>query len=355
MDAWRQRLRAGLIRRWFAQQPPGPPWSWLGAGFAGLVWLRRWTYRRGLLRSHHPGCPVVLVGSILVGGTGKTPLVMRLAELARDQGWRPGIVSRGYGGRVRAPRLVRPDDDPALVGDEPLLLARGAGCPVVVGASRVAAARHLLAHQPCDLIIGDDGIQHYALARDLELVVLDQRGLGNGACLPVGPLREPPSRLAQVDLVVGHGGDDDSSMSLAGDLLRRVDGRGVRSLASLVGQRVHGVAGIGHPPRFFAALQGAGLEVMPHAFPDHHHFVAADLRFDDDLPVLMTEKDAVKCSWLVGERYWYLPVRAVLSPPLEARLCRLLAALRPGGVHPRGQETSGDSGVSGDQGAVDLR
>jgi len=326
LEAGRSRLREALLRRWFAPEPPPSPWRWCGAGFAVLVGWRRRAYQRGWLQCGHPGCPVVLVGSILVGGTGKTPLVLRLVELCRELGWRPGIVSRGYGARARGPRLVALDDDPALVGDEPLLLARNAGCPVVVGTDRAAAARWLRSHGHCDLILGDDGLQHYALARNLELVVLDDRGLGNGACLPAGPLRETPARLHEVDLVIRHG--DDGDMTLLGDALCRVDGDPLsQPLASLRGQWVHAVAGIGHPPRFFAQLARAGLRVIPHPFSDHHRYRPADLAFGDALPVLMTEKDAVKCREFARPMHWYLPVRAVLSPMLEARLRGLLSAL----------------------------
>jgi len=350
-----QRLRAALLARWFRTAPPGIPWRWLGEGFAVLAGWRRRAYQRGWLTRYHPGCPVVLVGSILVGGTGKTPLVLRLAELCRELGRRPGIVSRGHGGRYRGPHRARPDDDPRLVGDEPLLLARRAGCPVVVGRDRAAAARWLRAHHEVDLILGDDGLQHYPLARDLELVVLDERGIGNGACLPVGPLREPPTRLATVDLVVRHGSGEDDAMTLVGDRLWRVDGApDQRPLASLRGERVHAVAGIGHPARFFAGLERAGLRVIPHAFADHHAFGPADLAFGDDLPVLMTEKDAVKCREFARPHHWYLPVRAALSPVLEACLRRLLTDLPSAGERSHGQETTGNPGLSGDQGTADL-
>lgn len=324
-------LRETLLRYWFAPQAPRLPWRWLGQCFAILVSWRRWLYARGVLSSWHPGCPVVVVGSILVGGTGKTPLVQYLASLATGLGWQPGIVSRGYGGQLSTPRLLKVDDDPRDVGDEPLLLRQQSGCPVAVGRQRIVAAR-LLCQVGCNLIIADDGLQHYALRRDVEVVVLDQRGVGNGACLPVGPLREPVSRLQRVDVVVKNGGQGDDAMDLLGEILHRVDGNPETiALEALRGQWVHGVAGIGDPPRFFRCLEAAGLRVIPHGFADHHMFSPADLCFEDGLAVLMTAKDAVKCRVFAQPQYWYLPVRAQLSPALEGYFRSLLQNLKPSG------------------------
>ncbi len=285
--------------------------------------MRRALYRLGVLRSVRIGVPLIVVGNLVAGGSGKTPLVLWLAEFLRARGHRPGIVSRGYGASVsshRGPPLeVGIGSDPALVGDEPLLLARRSGCPVWVAADRVAACRALCARHPeCDVIVLDDGLQHYRLARDLEIAVVDARGFGNGRLFPAGPLREPVSRLASVDAVVCNGasGVQGHAMRLEGGQFLRLDGSGGPVDAAALGaRRVHAVAGIGDPPRFFRHLEGLGLEVIAHPFPDHHAYVAADLEFGEDAPVVMTEKDAVKCALLVAAqpRFWMLPVRAELD------------------------------------------
>jgi tetraacyldisaccharide 4'-kinase len=273
------------------------------------------------------------------------------------------VVLRGYGGSAaqgREPQLVGLDSDPAVVGDEALLLAQRTRVPVVVCRDRVRAARRLL-EQMVDVIVADDGLQHLALARDLELAVIDAaRGLGNGRLLPAGPLREPPARLAQLDAIVINGetaaadstsleGIADGSvaaavltalppeavfrMSLHGDQLWPL-GRGApMPLGDLAGARVHAVAGIGHPERFFAQLAAAGLQVIAHPFPDHHRYRASELEFADDLPLLMTEKDAVKCRSFDARNRWFLPVAASFSPAqtaaLRTRLERSLNFRRP--------------------------
>ena len=285
--------------------------------------MRRTLYRLGVLRCERIDVPLIVVGNLVVGGSGKTPLVLWLVEFLKARGRRPGIVSRGYGGSVSSlrggPTEVGIGSDPAVVGDEPLLLARRSGCPVWIAADRVAACRALrVQHPECDLIVLDDGLQHYRLARDLEIAVVDERGFGNGRLFPVGPLREPVSRLASVDMVVCNGasGVQGHAMRLDGGQFLRLDGSGGPVDAATLGaQRVHAVAGIGDPPRYFRHLEALGLEVIPHPFPDHHAYVAADLDFGDDIPVVMTEKDAVKCALLFAthRRFWVLPVRAELD------------------------------------------
>lgn len=306
------------------------PLAWI---FRALVAVRRFAYTAGLLPSHRLPVPVIVVGNITVGGSGKTPLVIWMVEHLRARGYRPGIVSRGYGGQARSwPQQVRPDSDPAMVGDEAVLLARRCHCPMAVGPDRVAAARALLEFHDVDIIVSDDGLQHYALRRDIEIAVIDGvRRFGSGYCLPAGPLREPPARLKSVDLVVanGIGGRMEYSMRLRpGDAWRLDDPVQQRELSAFARTRVHAVAGIGHPERFFSTLTGLGIQVMPHAFPDHHAFRAEDLHFaSDGNPVLMTEKDAVKCQALRGLHAWVVPVRAELderfSPQLDALLARL--------------------------------
>ena len=306
---------------------PLVPLSWL---FRGVVALRRRAYRRGLLRSQRVGCPVIVVGNLTVGGSGKTPFVIWLAGQLLSAGYWPGIVSRGYGGKAGSwPQQVRPDSDTKVVGDEAVLIARRTGCPMAVGPDRVEACRALQKFHECDVIISDDGLQHYAMQRDLEIVVIDgARRFGNGYCLPAGPLREPPTRLRSVDLVVLNGGfphAGESLMLLEGNTLCSLaDPANCRPLSSLCGERVHAVAGIGNPGRFFARLREVGLLVEEHPFPDHHRFSARDLEFGDDLPVVMTEKDAVKCRQFASSRYWYLPVSARPEDGFAARLLQLL-------------------------------
>jgi tetraacyldisaccharide 4'-kinase len=298
--------------------------------FRVAVALRRAGYRTGLLRSVALPVPVVIVGNITVGGSGKTPLVAALAQALAQRGFHPGIVSRGYGrDRDDGQALpVGPDDDPHQVGDEPLLLAR-AGYPVVVARDRVAAGRALLARHPgCDVILADDGLQHYRLRRDVEVAVVDAAcALGNGWLLPAGPLREPASRLRAVDAVVVLAAEPVRAllpqlrgaftMTLVGDRFVRVDDPlTTLPAAAFVREGVHALAGIGHPARFFAQLAAMGIVAAPHPFGDHHRFVAGDLALPEAEAILMTEKDALKCEAFADERCWYLPVRARIDEAL---------------------------------------
>ncbi len=302
--------------------------------FRVLVAVRRWLYRVGLLASVRLPVPVLVVGNITVGGTGKTPLVLWLAEWLRAQGYRPGIISRGYGGREGAPQSVSAASDPMLVGDEPVLLAKRLRCPVWVGADRVGVARALLKARPdCDILISDDGLQHYRLQRDMELVVVDgARRFGNGACLPAGPLREPVSRLRTVDAVVVNGGAagaGEYAMQLAGYVFRHLrDENRVADQRDFLGQRIEAVAGIGNPARFFDTLRQLGLDVTEHPFPDHYAYQPDDLQYAGT--VIMTEKDAVKCSRFAPENSWYMAVDAEVEAALADHLLKTLnsAALK---------------------------
>jgi tetraacyldisaccharide 4'-kinase len=285
--------------------------------FRILVLVRRILYGIRVLKSTHPGIPVIVVGNLTVGGSGKTPLVIWIAEFLKSKGWSPGIVSRGYGAKLQEPRAATVAADAAEVGDEPILLSRRSGCPVWVGADRVqAAARLRSAHEDVNVLVLDDGLQHYAMRRDVEIAVVDARGFGNGFLLPAGPLREPKSRLRGVDAVVSHASSIRGfAMTLQGDMLHRMtDARERQPLKAFAGQRVHGVAGIGDPNRFFLHLGKAGLKVVPHPFPDHHPFTPRDLEFGDGLPVLLTEKDAVKLRSVARPEWWVLPVSAQLDP-----------------------------------------
>jgi tetraacyldisaccharide 4'-kinase len=325
-------IRRWLEARWYGAQPPlllRP----LGLLFAGIVALRRWAFRSGLASCAHPGVPVIVVGNLTVGGTGKTPLVLWLVQKLQADGLRVGVVSRGHGAarRQRAPRMVSAVDSAEEVGDEALLLARRAECQVCVGIDRLAAAR-VLAAEGCQVIVADDGLQHYALGRDFEIAVVDgARGLGNGALLPAGPLREGARRLAEVDAVVVNGppcrplpgpaiGEKAFSMTLQPRQLVRLDTGEGASTAAWRGRTVHAVAGIGNPERFFATLRSLGLDVMEHPFGDHHRFTPEDLAFDDERDIVMTEKDAVKCGAFASGRMWYLSVAAQFESDDASRL-----------------------------------
>lgn len=306
----------------------------LSGVYGAAVALRARLFRMGLLRAHRAGVPVLVVGNFTAGGAGKTPLTIAVVERLKAEGWTPGVASRGYGREeARAARWVEAGTDPRVGGDEPVLVARRTGARVRVDTDRVAAAR-ALAHAGCDIVVCDDGLQHRRLHRDLEIEVVDgRRRHGNGRLLPAGPLREAP-RACDFRVINSGGpqaadsGFGEWPMRLVGDTLQPLAGGRSRPLASLAGRRVHAVAGIADPERFFSALRMAGLGVVPHAFPDHHAFNAADLEFSP-LPVLTTEKDAVKLAILgdalpVRDRCWVLPVRAELP---EAFWVALLDAL----------------------------
>lgn len=294
--------------------------------FQGASRLRRLAYQWRFAPVYQAPVPVIIVGNISVGGTGKTPLVAWIAQYLKQAGYQPGIVSRGYRGQAQTwPQGVTADSDPWLVGDEPVWLAQASACPVVVAPKRAEAVTELLARFGCDVVLADDGLQHYALARDIEIAVVDgERGVGNGFCLPAGPLREPVSRLRQVDFMVINGDTRATAayhstaaytmqmrLESATHLLKSHH----QSLSAWAGQTVHAVAGIGFPQRFFQALRAHGLTVIEHPFADHHRFTQQDLRFGDSLPVLMTSKDAVKCQLFTSERDWCVPV--TLDIPLE--------------------------------------
>ena len=333
-----------LTELWYGDRAWGAllqPLAWVyGAALA----VRRHGYAAGWLRTESAERPVVVVGNLTVGGTGKTPLTVWLARALSARGLRVGLVSRGYGGRHgRPPQLVEATSQWRDVGDEPLILAHRTACPVMVAGDRVAAARALAGR--VDVIVADDGLQHLRLARDCQIVVIDgARGFGNGRLLPAGPLREPLARLAQADAVVVNGPPEHASlaqslparvfgMTLAAQEAVPLDRRAAsRPLAEFRGQWVHAVAGIGNPARFFAGLRARGIEVIAHPFPDHHPLVAAELEFGDELPVLMTEKDAVKCAALTDPRLWYVPVAAQLAAgDAHELLARVLTKAGAGG------------------------
>jgi len=281
--------------------------------FGALGSTRRLAFSRSWKPSYHAGVTTVVVGNINVGGSGKSPLIISLVKLLRRQGLTVGIISRGYGGaEIGKPQWVQPFSSPMAVGDEAVMLARRCECPVVVCVDRVAAAKLLLERQKVDVLLSDDGLQHYALRRDIEIAVVDaRRELGNGWLMPAGPLREPAWRLQTVDFVVRNG--EASGFVLEPTGLQSLHSAQRVELAAFRDKRVHAVAGIGNPARFFDSLRAKGIQVVEHAFSDHHKFTAEDLAFAMDLPILMTEKDAVKCAGLVLKDAWYVPVEALLA------------------------------------------
>lgn len=324
---------------WWFGDAPVPLWARLLVPlYAGVTGLRRRLYRAGLLRQRRVDVPVLVIGNLAAGGAGKTPLTIAVVQKLREAGWRPGVASRGYGRREEAtPRWVTPETPPEEGGDEPVLVARRLAVPVRVDRDRAAAAR-ALAEAGCDIVICDDGLQHYRLARDLEIEVVDgARRYGNGRLLPAGPLREPVERGRCCDFRVvnlGHGvaeggtGFGEWPMQLQALAALPITGGRPRALASYIGIRVHAVAGIGNPQRFFDMLRTLGVGVVPHAFPDHHAYRAEDLQFGNDLPVLMTEKDAVKCAPFADVRCFSVPVDAELPAAFWVALLDRLERLR---------------------------
>jgi len=306
-------LEHWLLRRWYGGVAPGPGLRLLALCYSGAVRLRAALYRSGIRKIHRVRVPVVVVGNLVAGGAGKTPLTIALARELAARGWRPGIVSRGYGRQSREPVRVAASMDPDTCGDEPLLIARQTGLPVYVDSDRVAAARQLVA-EGCNLILADDGLQHRRLGRDVEIEVVDgERRHGNGRLLPAGPLREPAGR--PVDFRVVNGGvaaNGEWAMTLVLGAAQPLDGGPERPLATFAGLPLHAVAGIGNPGRFFQALRTQGLAPVEHAFPDHHAYTASDFAFEAEGALLMTEKDAVKCEGLGLLHAYSVPVRAEL-------------------------------------------
>lgn len=339
----RQQFERWLNQVWYAGNKPP---AWLRALvplYQAGYWLDR-KFKRARQPAGLKGRAIVIVGNIVAGGSGKTPLVIRLCQLARAAGYRPAVISRGYGRSSGALTEVCKDSSPAEIGDEPLVIARRSGSPVVVASDRCAAAQFLF-DRGADLVISDDGLQHHRLPRLVEICVVDgERGLGNGQLLPAGPLREPPSRLENVDFVVINGVHDElpgratggctssclevaAHMQLAPGLLHALNGSETWRLSQFAGCRANAIAGIGNPDRFFRVLQQAGLQTVNHAFPDHHAFSQEDFTdMERGLPLIMTEKDAVKCHSLGLENAWFLAIEAVLPAAWEAGFLATLDA-----------------------------
>lgn len=333
-----------LSRAWYSDAFWPRLLSPLAVMYGQLARIRRYRLQSNEQRHWKPPVPLIVVGNINVGGTGKSPLVIWLARQLVAEGYSPGIVSRGYGGHSNDyPLNVAATTDPLLSGDEAVMIARRTECPVVVDPDRVAAVKSLLANHDCDIVLSDDGLQHYAMGRDIEIAVIDgERGLGNGLCMPAGPLREPPTRLQEVDFVFVNG-EAKSKLPIKARLMELVPSAFVNVVT---GERrplafdtaVHAVAGIGHPDRFFRTLRELELRIMEHSFPDHHRFNLDELMFGDNLPVVMTEKDAIKVSKLgpevIHEDFWYLEVDVAIDEHFMAELVKRVCGLKDSGTTP---------------------
>lgn len=298
--------------------------------FAILSAMRRLLYRAGFKRTHRFSVPVIVVGNITVGGTGKTPLVIWLVNFLKTQGYRPGVIMRGYKGSADTwPQLVDAESDSKSVGDEALVIARGTRMPVVVDPDRPRAVRELLNKFDVNIVISDDGLQHYSLGRDLEIIVVDAiNGLGNGFLLPAGPLREGKWRLNTADFVVYNGDRKASDCFMiyqrAGKLVNLLTAE-EKDLSAWKQESVHAVAGLGNPQRFFDMLAMAGVIVTQHVFPDHHHYSKHDITFADNRPIVMTEKDAVKCQSFAHEGCWYLALEVEVDASFSDAIAQAVA------------------------------
>lgn len=328
MSTLRQIIAGKLERIWYGKSGwvlVLRPFTWL---FIAIITVRLWLYRMGIFKTHTLAIPVIVVGNLSVGGTGKTPLVIWLANYLKAAGYKPGIISRGYFGQAqRWPQQVRPDADPIIVGDEALVISRRTGCPMAVGPDRVASATALCRYADVDVIISDDGLQHYALNRQIEIAVVDGvRRFGNGHCLPAGPLRESTARLQKIDFVVTNG------TALQQEYAMRYTGRDAinmhsaehRALEDFRSESAMAVAAIGNPDRFFNFIRSYGMRVTTKAFADHHFFQPEELDFAGRQTLLMTEKDAVKCERFTKDTWWYVPIDVQMPDEFGMKLLTLL-------------------------------
>ncbi len=297
--------------------------------YIDIVRFRRFLYRQGFLKSRRFSVPVIIVGNITVGGTGKTPLVIWLAQQLQQAGFKPGIVTRGYGGNSdHYPLMVDKNTNTEYAGDEAVLIATKTTCPIAAASVRTDAIQRLLETKDCDIILADDGLQHYALQRDIEIIVIDgKRRFGNNFFLPCGPLREPQERVKEVDFVIINGGqpqDEEILMTLSADSAINLVTQESKKLSDPYFKNCHALAAIGHPQRFFDLLATFGLNTTNHPFADHHPFKKRQINFKDQLPILMTEKDAIKCRKFASEQHWVVPVQPQLPNTFFNQLLTLI-------------------------------
>ena len=318
-----------IEKTWYRESPLSVLLLPLSLTYGALIRLRAAAYRFGFLQPLEVGVPVIVVGNLTVGGSGKTPLVIQLVQLLVREGFSPGIVSRGYLGRAtKTPCLVQEGADPKLVGDEPLLVHQQTGCPVVVDRDRVRGAQHLINECGVDIVVSDDGLQHLRMMPTVEIVVIDgDRRFGNGYLFPAGPLRESISRLNTVDFVVTNGGPvlpGEHQMHATIDEAVRLTTGERWPLSQFVEMDVHAIAGTANPSKFFSDLRLAGLKLRARSFPDHHSYQSSDLKDLYFSTVLMTTKDAVKCQKIAGPDWWAVPQTTEIDNSLEEALLKLL-------------------------------
>lgn len=300
--------------------------------YCGFIFLRRKFYQLHLLKINYLSVPVIVVGNITVGGSGKTPVVIVLAQFLKEKGWRPGIISRGYGGNTKNfPCQVHQNSNAREVGDEPLLIVRHTGCPTIIDPNRSRGAKALLKRSNCNVVISDDGLQHLSLGRNIEIIVIDgELRFGNNFCLPAGPLREPASRLNSVDFVVSKGKSLANEFRLSlipGYFYQLIQPEIKKTTEYFHGKTLHAVAGIGNPDQFFKCLRDIGLTIVEHPYPDHHLFKPRDFNYGDDAIIIMTEKDAVKCVGFVDARLWCLNAKTVLDTSFLKRVLNRITIL----------------------------
>ena len=337
-------LQRWLENIWYNDSPAKYLLLPLSALYCGVNAWQRWWQSRS---QHHSQprfpCAVIVVGNITVGGTGKTPLTIYLTEILQEAGYRPAIITRGYGGKaIQQLQAVTPRSDPAEVGDEAVLIASTTGVPVYAGANRLESINTCLKNHNCNIIISDDGMQHYKMPRDIQIAVIDgERQLGNRLCLPAGPLREPARRLKQCHFIVVNGNEKKQNlpgafkMTIQGNELINLKTAEKRKLDDFQGKTVHVVSGIGNPQRFYNSLQRKGLKLIKHSFPDHYQFKPDDLQFKPKAAIIMTQKDAVKCHPFAPENSWYLPIKARLDNDFATQLIKLLGACLRTGIETK--------------------
>ncbi|CAM4467293.1 MAG: Tetraacyldisaccharide 4'-kinase [Legionellaceae bacterium] len=333
---WKRRIEKLILKLWYTKNI----FSYLLLPFSFIFYLiiitRKYLYQKNIITKKTLPLPVIIVGNITVGGNGKTPLVIWLANFLKKQGYKPGIISRGYGGKPSTnPIYVTAESDPRLVGDEPIIIAKQTHCPTAIATKRIDAAQLLLTQKNCNILISDDGLQHYSLSRTIEIAVIDnERKMGNGFLLPAGPLREPITRLKEIDFTISLGKEiftpifsPSFCMQYVPEQLINIQMESTQcSIHDFKGKKIHVIAGIGNPDRFFKQLTELGLDIIAHSFPDHYPFTSNDFNFlEKDLPIIMTEKDAIKCRAFAKKEWWYLPVKTIISPEFETHLLKKLS------------------------------